>query len=65
MVERGINLDHVKAAVKDPDTKEDVFDGKIKVTKEINNRLTIEVIYCIEKFKDKPNEYLLITAYYK
>lgn len=62
--ERNVNFDHVKEAIKDPDSKENVFDGKIKVTKKISGRI-IEVIYCKEGFKDRKDEYLLITAYYK
>jgi hypothetical protein len=62
--ERSINLDHVKLAIQNPDSKEMVFEGKIKVTKNIGGK-TIEVLYCKEGFKDRHDEYLLITAYYK
>ena len=64
LAERGIDIDHVKQAIRRPDSKENVFDGKIKVTKEIGGR-QIEVIYFKEAFKDKEEEYLLVTAYYK
>ena len=60
---RGISIDHVKKAIMSPDEKEDVYDNKIKVTKKIGGK-TIEVIYCKEGFRDKNNEYLVITAYY-
>jgi hypothetical protein len=63
MMERGINLDHIKRAIKEPDSTEDVFDGKLKSTKEIDGK-TIEVIYFKEGFKSKEVTYILITAYY-
>lgn len=62
-MERGINFDHVKKAVKEPDSKEDVLDGKTKVTKEIDGK-TIEVVYLKENFKRQEETILLITAYY-
>lgn len=62
--ERNINIDHVKQAIRNPDSKENVFDGKVKVTKEIGGKI-IEVIYFKEAFRDKEDEYLLVTAYYK
>ncbi|MEK9131893.1 MAG: hypothetical protein AAB447_03210 [Patescibacteria group bacterium] len=61
--ERNINFEHIKQAIRCPDSKELVFDGKIRVSKRIEGKL-IEVIYCKESFRDK-EEYLLITAYYK
>ena len=62
--QRNINFDHVKQAIKNPDLRETVFEGRIKVTKEIGGK-TIEVVYSKEAFKDKQDEYLLITVYYK
>lgn len=63
MILRGINLDHVKKAIIDPDKEENTYENKIKVRKIINNR-EIEVIYCKEGFRDRSNEILVITAYY-
>lgn len=63
MIERGINLDHVKQAIKDPDSKEEAYEGAIKVQKEFGSK-TIEVIYSKEAFRDRREHYLLITAYY-
>jgi hypothetical protein len=63
--ERGIDIDHIKQAIRNPDLKESVFDGKIKVTKKVSDNKEIEVIYSKEAFKDKGEEYLLVTAYYK
>ena len=62
--ERRIDFDHVKQAIRHPDSKENVFEGRIKVTKKIGNKV-IEVVYCREVFKDRQNQYLLITVYYK
>lgn len=63
MVERGINIDHVKRAIKDPDIIENAFDEKLKATKEIDGK-TIQVIYYREGFKSKETNYIVITAYY-
>ena len=63
MVERGINIDHVKLAMREPDQKKTMFEGRIRVTKKIGKK-TIEVIYSKEAFRDKKEEYMLITAYY-
>ncbi|MDO8594632.1 MAG: DUF4258 domain-containing protein [bacterium] len=63
MLMRGISIDHVKKAVREPDEKENAYEGKIRVRKEIEGK-TIEVIYCQEMFRDKKAEYLIITAYY-
>jgi hypothetical protein len=62
--ERNIDIDHVKQTIRNPDSKEIVFDGKVKVTKEIDGKV-IEVVYFKEAFKDKEDEYLLVTAYYR
>jgi hypothetical protein len=61
--ERGIDFDHVKQAIKNPDSQKVVFEGRIKATKKIGNK-TIEVLYYKEGFKDKQDEYVLITVYY-
>ncbi len=63
MLERGISIDHVKKALREPDSKEDAFDGKLKVTKEIEGKTTV-VVYFKEGFKDRKNEYVVSTAYY-
>jgi len=63
MSQRGIDIDHVKQAVVRPDTTEKTYDNKIIARRKIGEK-TIEVIYCKEGFKDKKDEYLLITAYY-
>jgi hypothetical protein len=61
--ERTIDIDHVKQAVRKPDSKTSDSYGKIKVIKRIDDRI-IAVVYSEEKFRDKHNEILIITAYY-
>ena len=63
MQHRGIELDDVKKALNLPDNVENAHDGASKATKQIGDK-EIEVIYCKETFKDKKDEYLIITAYY-
>jgi len=60
---RGIELDDVKKALNSPDSLEDAYGGALKATKRIGGK-EIEVVYCKENFKDKKDEYLVITAYY-
>lgn len=63
LYERGINIDHIKKAITAPDNKQDAFEGKIKVQKKIGQKI-IKVIYYQDIFKDKKEEYHIITAYY-
>lgn len=63
MQHRGIDLDHVKKAMKKPDSTEPSYDGRTKIIKELENGKTITVIYSREGFKDA-NDYVMITAYY-
>ncbi len=63
MLERGISVDHVKKAIKDPDFTEPTFQGRIRVRKQIDAERVIEVIYYRQGFKDA-NDYVIITAYY-
>ncbi|MBI5004508.1 DUF4258 domain-containing protein [Candidatus Kaiserbacteria bacterium] len=63
MLERGISVDHVKSAIKNPDFTETVFQGRIKARKEIEDGRVIEVIYYRQGFKGA-NDYVIITAYY-
>ena len=63
MVERGIDIDHIKRAIKNPDFTEAVFKGRILVRKEIDEKRIIEVIYFMQGFKDA-NDPIIITAYY-
>lgn len=60
---RGLNLEHVKQALREPDEKDDVFDGRTRVKKNVDEKV-IEVVYYKDKFRDKKEEYIIITAYY-
>lgn len=60
---RGINIDHMRAAIREPDYTKTAFEGTIKSRKAVGKRKTIEVVYHKERFRDT-NEYLVITAYY-
>lgn len=62
--ERNINIDHIKKAISEPDFTKNVSDGRVRVTKKIDKKRAIEVIYCKEKAVKKSNDYLVITAYY-
>jgi len=61
--ERGINIDHVRSAVRNPDSKEDTFENRVRVRKVVGER-EIEVIYYKDGFRDKKEEYIIVTAYY-
>jgi hypothetical protein len=58
MSERGIDIDHIKKAISKPDSKRNVFQGRILVSKKINGKI-MEVVYYVNS-----NEYIIITAYY-
>ena len=45
------------------DEKADVFDGKTRVKKDVGEKV-IEVVYSKDNFRDKKEEYIIITAYY-
>lgn len=63
MAERSFSFDHVKKAISDPDSTEEILEEKIKVTKEIEGK-TIVVVYLKERFRRQEETILLITAYY-
>ncbi len=63
IIERSLNVDHVKAAIRNPDTSEATFEGRRRVTKSIDDK-KIEVVYFNEGFRDRKEEYIIITAYY-
>jgi len=60
--ERGIEIEHVKQAIRNPELTENVFEGRIVVQKNIGGK-TIEVVYFKDGFRDK-EEYICITARY-
>lgn len=63
ILERGINIEHIKKAIREPDSKKNVFEGKIQVNKKVGSKV-IEVIYCKGSLRGKKEEYIVITAYY-
>jgi hypothetical protein len=63
LVERDISFDHVKKAMKEPDIRVSAEEGKMRAIKKIGTK-TIEVVYFKEGFRDKKDEYVLVTAYY-
>ena len=62
--ERGIEIDHIKKAIRNPDFTRHQFEGRILVGKKIDKKRTIEVVYCKESSLKKTSDYLIITAYY-
>lgn len=60
---RTVDIDNAKRAIAEPDERSADPYGKIRVKKKIGER-TIVMVYCDEKFKDRKNEYLVMTFYY-
>ena len=63
MMERGIDIDHVKRTIKNPDFTEPTFKGRILARKKIDEKRVLEVIYYMQGFKGANNP-VIITAYY-
>ncbi|OHA46319.1 MAG: hypothetical protein A2541_02705 [Candidatus Taylorbacteria bacterium RIFOXYD2_FULL_36_9] len=63
LYERKIDIDHIKKAIIVPDIKQDVSEGRTKVQKKIGEKI-IKVVYYKSTYKDKKEEYNIITAYY-
>lgn len=63
MHERGIQIEHVKKAIRIPDSKRTVFEEKVRVEKKIVSKIIV-VIYWKDGFRDKKDEYIISTAYY-
>ncbi len=63
IIERGINVEHVKDAIREPDSMESAFEGRVRVRKKVEAR-EIEVIYFKDGFRDRKEQYIVITAYY-
>ena len=63
MMERGINIDHVKRAVKSPDFTKRNADGSTLVRKKVENKRVIEVVYR-ERVLSGKQGLVMITAYY-
>lgn len=63
LLERVLNVEHIKQAIRSPDKKKEQEEGKYKVWKQVGTK-QIVVVYCNEGFRDRKNEYIVITAYY-
>jgi hypothetical protein len=63
LTERGINMDHLKSAIRNPDASEIVFAGRTRVQKKINGKM-VEVVYFKEGSSGKGETFVIITAYY-
>lgn len=63
ILERLINIEHIKQALLKPDKKKEAGEEKLKVWKKVGTK-HIMVIYCRDGFRDRKNEYIVITAYY-
>jgi len=63
ILERKISIADIKTVISEPDKKQVAFNDKIRVQKKIGKK-TLEVIYCKESFRDTPNTYIIVTAYY-
>jgi len=63
ILERFLSAEHIKQAILKPDRKKDAGEGKLKVWKKVGIK-QIVVIYCRDAFRDRKNEYIVITAYY-
>ena len=63
MHERDIQIEHVKKAIRSPDLKEMVFEGRTRVRKKFGSKMLV-VVYWKDSFRDKKREYIISTAYY-
>jgi hypothetical protein len=63
MFERSIDIDNAKHAIAEPDKRKADPYGVVTVTKKIGDRFVV-VVYSEEKFRDRKNEYLVLTFYY-
>ena len=63
ILERLISIEHIKQALLKPDKKKDAGEEKLKVWKKVGTK-QIVVIYSKDAFRDRKNEYIVITAYY-
>lgn len=59
IIERDINIDHLKKVVQEPDKSHSTFGGRTVSQKAIGGRI-LEVVYT----RGSKNEYRIITAYY-
>lgn len=60
---RGVDMDHVKKAMREPDSTESTYDGKMKNKKVLEDGRTIAVVHSAEGFRNADAR-VMITAYY-
>ena len=58
--ERNVSAEEIKKVIRKPDTSEHIQDNLLKLEKKFKNK-TLVVVYS----KNKKNEYIIITAYFK
>ncbi len=63
LIERGIEIDHVKKAIREPDSEKGVYEGRTLVVKRIDEKREIEVVYFKDGFRDT-NDIIIVTARY-
>jgi hypothetical protein len=64
LIEQGIRAREVKEAVRHPDSIEEVYGGRTRVTKSVGGK-TLAVVYISDSSRGQKNCCVLITAYYK
>ncbi len=63
VVDRNINIDHMKKSIINPDFAYRTSDGKIVARKSFNDTV-LEVVYIKDFFGKAREQYRIITAYY-
>ena len=63
ILERTLNVEHIKQAILKPDKKRNAGGGAIKVWKKVDTE-EIVVVYSRDGFNNRKNDYFIITAYY-
>jgi hypothetical protein len=63
LLERILNTEHIKQAIRNPDKKKAAGDGATKVWKKIGEK-EIVVVYSLDGFRNRKDHYFIITAYY-
>jgi hypothetical protein len=62
--QRTLNVEHIKQAILNPDRHRDAGEGAVKAWKKLDDGSQIVVVYTRDGFRDRKNEYFIITAYY-
>ncbi|HEV8666953.1 MAG TPA: hypothetical protein VN665_03890 [Candidatus Paceibacterota bacterium] len=61
--ERKIPASRVVEAIRNPSSTKSVYEGKIRARKKFGKKI-LEVVYFKDGFRDRKEEYLVVTAYY-